>query len=140
MKAISPPFLCPSGAVRSAVVAGELCILVLLAGCGENFTKEGNSLGLAINGQLVAQKLCVDASECQKKFEMYGGHGNQVNFSVYAVRDPKLVQAVTGFVASEGIRITKGVPISIAFYADDHKNHVNVFNFSKPIIQLEVLK
>jgi hypothetical protein len=72
--------------------------------------------------------------------EMYGGHGNQVNFSVYVVKNPKLIHAVTGFVASEGMQITKGVPIAISFYSDAHDNHVNVFNFSKPIIKLEMLK
>lgn len=123
---------------RLAFTAG-LCLAIFLGGCGEKFTEEGNALGVAINEHLIAQKLCTDASDCQKKVEMYGGHGNQVNFSAYAVKDPKLVSAVMGFVASEGMRVTKGVPISIAFYADAHANHVNTFNFSKPIIKL-VLK
>lgn len=117
-----------------------LCLMVFMTGCGEKFTSEGNALGVAINEHLIAQKLCIDTSDCQKKVEMYGGHGNQVNLSAYAVKDPKLVSAVMGFAASEGMRITNGVPISISFYAEAHGNHVNTFNFSKPTIKLEVLK
>lgn len=129
-----------SSSKRLLGLAIGLCVALIQAGCGEKFTKEGNALGVAINEHLVAQKLCADAADCQKKVEMYGGHGNQVNFSAYAVKDPKLVGAVMGFVASDGLRITRGIPISISFYADAHANHVNTFNFSKPIIKLEVLK
>lgn len=140
MKAITHHISLLSRGQRRLALPIGLCLTIFLVGCGEKFTQEGNALGLAINEHLIAQKLCTDASDCQKKVEMYGGHGNQVNFSAYAVKDPKLVGAVMGFVASEGMRITKGVPISIAFYADAHANHVNTFNFSKPIIKLEVLK
>ena len=128
------------GFKRLSGLAIGLCMATFLAGCGEKFTKEGNALGVAINEHLIAQKLCLDTSDCQKQLEMYGGHGNRVNFSAYAVKNLKLVHAVTGFVASDGVRITKGVPISIAFYADAHENHVNTLNFSKPIIKLEVNK
>ena len=129
-----------SSTKRLLGLAIGLCVALIQAGCGEKFTQEGNALGVAINEHLIAQKLCLDISDCQKKLEMYGGHGNQVNFSVYAVKNPKLIHAVAGFVASEGIQITKGVPISIAFYAEAHENHVGIFNFTRPIIKLEVLK
>jgi hypothetical protein len=71
---------------------------------------------------------------------MFGGHGNRDNFSANAFKDPKLVNSVIGFVVSVGLRITKGVPISIAFYADARESHVNIFNFSEQIIKLEVIK
>ena len=129
-----------SSTKRLLGLAIGLCVALIQAGCGEKFTQEGNALGVAINEHLIAQKLCLDTSDCQKQLEMYGGHGNRVNFSAYAVKNLKLVHAVTGFVASDGVRITKGVPISIAFYADAHENHVNTLNFSKPIIKLEVNK
>ena len=120
-------------------INGFLCILIL-NGCGEKFTSEGNALGKAINEHLIAQTLCKDHADCKKKVEIYGGHGNQVNFSAYAVKDPRLVYAVMGFVASEGMRITKGVPISVSFYPEPHEHYVNTINFSKPTINLEIMK
>lgn len=120
-------------------ISGFFCILIL-NGCGEKFTAEGNALGKAINEHLIAQTLCKDYADCKKKVEIYGGHGSQVNFSAYAVKDPKLVYAVLGFVASEGMRITKGVPISVSFYPEPHEQYVNTINFSKPTINLEVMK
>lgn len=123
----------------SKAIGSLLCILVL-NGCGEKFTDEGNALGKAINEHLIAQMLCKDYADCKNKVEIYGGHGNQVNFTAYAVKDTRLVYALIGFVASEGMRITKGVPISVSFYPEPHEHYVNTINFSKPTINLEVMK
>ena len=120
-------------------IGSLLCILVL-NGCGEKFTDEGNALGKAINEHLIAQMLCKDYADCKNKVEIYGGHGNQVNFTAYAVKDPRLVYALIGFVASEGMRITKGVPISLSFYPKPRASYREIFDFSEPNFKLEVKK
>ena len=52
---------------------------------GEKYSKQGAKLGQAISKNLVGEKICKeDSSDCARKLSMYGGHGDRVNFSIYA--------------------------------------------------------
>lgn len=113
------------------------CILTL-GGCGERFTSEGNTLSKAIIDHLVAKNLCASESACHT-LQMYGGHGDQVRFSFYAINDPLVTYAITGFVASEGLKLTHNIPITLSFFPNPHDHYMG-FDFSNPTMKLEVKK
>lgn len=101
------------------------------------YTIEGNELSSEINKELIAKGLCKLPKECQSVLEMYGGHGNQVNFSIYAPNKLAL-KTVFQFLIERGIDITHGIPISVKVYPKSRDEYGN-FNFnSKPSITLEI--
>jgi hypothetical protein len=70
---------------------------------------------------------------------MYGGHGNQVNFSIYKP-DRKILAATFEFLIAHGLEITSGVPIAIRVYPKSREEYGNIVFSPKPTIQLEIKK
>lgn len=77
--------------------------------------------------------------DCSKKIRLYGGHGNQVNYSIYAP-DKKALAATIAFVVENGMEITGGVPISVSVYPRSRESYGNMFFSPNPTISLEISK
>lgn len=98
---------------------------------GEKYAEQGNRLGRAIEQHLIDKKICSnDAQRCVKKLTMYGGHGNRINFSIYAP-DRQALAAMFSFLVQHGMEVTGGIPISITVYPKTRAAYGNIF-FSPP--------
>ncbi len=104
---------------------------------GEKYREQGNALSKAIYQELIKTGLCKDNNNVIGKLPMYGGHGNQVNFSIYKP-DRKILAATFEFLIAHGIEITGGVPIAIRIYPKSREEYGNIVISPKPAIQLEI--
>lgn len=119
-------------------------ILSFPSSAGERFTEAGNALGIAINQELIKQGYCGHTVDCHRLIEIYGGHGNQVNFTAYGIGDKNrdALSVIVGLIARQGIRITGGIPIRFQAYYMSHDDYVNrgVFRSRDVVLTLEVTK
>jgi hypothetical protein len=104
---------------------------------GEKYSKQGDALSKAMDRELINRGLCKDFNDINNKLPMFGGHGNQVNFSIYKP-DRKILAATFEFLIAHGIEITGGVPIAIRVYPKSREEYGNIVFSPKPTIQLEI--
>jgi hypothetical protein len=104
---------------------------------GEQYREQGNALSKAIFQELIKTGLCKDTNDVIGKLPMYGGHGNQINFSIYKP-DRKILAATIEFLIAHGFEITGGVPIAIRVYPKSREEYGNFLISPKPTIQLEI--
>ncbi|TAN35473.1 MAG: hypothetical protein EPN23_11095 [Verrucomicrobia bacterium] len=105
---------------------------------GERYTKEGNALSVRINNELASQGFCHSPKECDDIFEMYGGHGDRVHFSIYAPNTLALAM-IFKLLVEKGTEITNGVAISVTVYPRPRDEYGNTAFYShKPSIILEI--
>jgi hypothetical protein len=110
------------------------------SGAGNRFAAEGARLSAAIERNLIEKNICrADATDCSKQIRLYGGHGNKVNYSIYAP-DKKALAATIAFVVENGMEITGGVPISVSVYPRSRESYGNMFFSPHPTISLEISK
>jgi hypothetical protein len=113
---------------------------LLLSGCGEKYSNEGHLLFQEIHKNLISQGICLSEKNCYEKFEIKGGHGNQVNFSIYNPHSRKGLAIMIKFIVESGLKITKGIPISIYVYPKSRKEYGNFLIGPKPMIEMEISK
>ncbi len=131
--------------ITSKILCGSLFLAItflLMEGkpamaMGEKYIEQGNLLSKALDKELINRGICKDVTDCQNKVPMYGGHGNQVNFTVYKP-DQKALAATFDFLIMHGIEITKGVAISIRVYPKSREEYGNVIWPLNPTISLEI--
>lgn len=104
---------------------------------GEKYSEQGQALSKAIDRELINSGLCKDYNDVKNKLLMYGGHGNQVNFSIYKP-DRKILAATFEFLIAHGLEITGGVPIAIRVYPKSREEYGNIVFSPNPTIQLEI--
>jgi hypothetical protein len=104
---------------------------------GEKYSEQGHTLSKAIYQELIRTGLCKDSDEVIARLPMYGGHGNQVNFSIYKP-DRKILAATVEFLIAHGFEITGGIPIAIRVYPKSREEYGNIVISPKPTIQLEI--
>lgn len=111
---------------------------------GEQFAEPGNALGVEIIRELVRRGFCTDAAKCHRLIEIYGGHGNRVNFSVYGIneRNRDALNIVVELMVRRGIVITRGVPIKLWVYVISHDDYVKlgIFQSIDAVLILEINK
>lgn len=108
---------------------------------GEKYSQRGQALYKSIIETLINKGICVDNDDCTKKVSIYGEDGNQVNVNMYSATDSMIVGAILGHVASDGLRITEGVPITVRVFREPKEKHLGfkaAFGLNKPAIILEV--
>jgi glutamate-1-semialdehyde aminotransferase len=110
-----------------------------ITGCGERYTKEGGELSAEINKELIAQGFCSSPKECNQILRTYVGHGNHVNYSIYAPQNKSALAAVFKLLIERGMKITHGVPISVIVYPNTREEYGNTLFYSpEPSIILEI--
>ena len=98
---------------------------------GEKYADQGARLGRAIDKHLIDQKICMSGGQdCNRKLPMYGGHGNKINFSIYAP-DKQALAAMVAYLIEHGMEVTGGVPISITVYPKTREAYASLL-FSSP--------
>lgn len=112
--------------------------IISISGCGEKYSVQGHLLFQEIHKHLINSGICISKKECYKKFEIYGGHGNRVNFSVYNQKDNKELTQLIGFIVERGYKITGGVPISVSVYPKIRADYGNILISPKPMMTLEI--
>lgn len=105
---------------------------------GEMYTKEGEILSIEINKELIAQGFCKNGRECNEVLEMYGGHGNHVNFTIFAPKNKPALAAVFKLIVERGIQITNGVSITVVVYPKSRNEYGYMILKPKSIIRLEI--
>jgi hypothetical protein len=106
---------------------------------GEKYSEQGNALSTAMDRELIGRGLCKSINEVNNRLPMYGGHANQVNFSVYKP-DRKILAATFEFLIMHGLEITGGVPIALRVYPKSREEYGNIIFSPNPIILLEIKK
>lgn len=109
-----------------------------LSGCGEKYSEPGHLLFQEIHKHLINSGICISKKECYKKFEIYGGHGNRVNFSVYNQKDNNELAKLIGFIIKQGFKITGGVPISVFVYQNERADYGSFLISPKPMMTLRI--
>jgi hypothetical protein len=122
------------GAALLAVI-----IVSILVGCGEKYSEQGHILSREIHNNLISRGICT-SKDCNAEYEVYGGHGNQINYSIYNPKDRKVLAALIEFVVENGLQISGGVPISISVYPKSRSEYGNMLFNPKPIVKVEVAK
>lgn len=112
-------------------------MILLFVGCGEKYSEQGHLLSKKINESMIAAGICSTFNECKTQLEIYGGHGNQVNYTIYNP-DRKALAVLIEYVIENGIQITGGVPISISVYPKPREDYGNFFFQPNAMIKVEV--
>lgn len=112
---------------------------------GERYTDQGGRLSVATTDILIAKGFCKTPRECENFLPGYGSHGDRVRISFYEVgkNNSQAFNAVIELIIQDVIRITDGVPITIAGYRETYEEYRKSGLFSKgvkPFLILEVNK
>lgn len=108
-------------------VRHTLCVMVILlftffgmtgaSMAGSGFTEQGNALYKALSEYLIAQDICKDYKTCHDAHQIYREDGGgRIYFNMYGQRDKTLTSMVAGFLVTNGLRITGGMPITLSVF------------------------
>lgn len=127
---------------RLLVVACLASAWSCISSAGERFTEAGNALGRAIDEELIRRRFCNDAAGCQRVLEIYGGHGDQVNFTAYGINDRNrdALAIVVEVITRRGLSITGGIPIKFQGRRMTHDEYIGsgIFRARDVVLTLEV--
>ncbi len=124
--------------VTHSIILAAL-LIIFITGCVEKYNKQGHALSKELNNHLMKQGFCT-SKNCKRDFEIFGGHGNRVNFSIYNPKDKKVLASIIEYVVEHGLQVTGGVPISIYVYPKSRKEYGNFLFRPETILKLEVTK
>ncbi len=99
---------------------------------GERYEKEGHALGAKIYEVLIQKKFCLTLNDCQKKEVLYGESGDRVYLNLYGIQDREIISDVLQMVLSEGIKTTKGAPITISVYQKQKNQYLGLKSALSP--------
>jgi hypothetical protein len=110
---------------------------------GEKYSNQGHAVYAELTKHLIAKSICKDFTDCSNKLQIYGEHGNQINFNMYGQATKTYANAVIEYLTNNGVSTSGGVPIRLEVYELPKKSHMgfnSIFNPAKPIITLELSK
>ncbi len=83
-------------------------------------------LGAEMQSHLISTGLCTKKEQCNQIATIYRRDGKYIEMNLYAASD-EVIQEIFGFVAANGLRITKGKPIILNAFPKPKENYVNSF-------------
>lgn len=120
------------------VAWGAVNFLDLLGGYSDGkYSEQASRLSKSIDMDLISRGFCSTVNECDTQLEVYGGHGNRINYTIYGPKSRKILAAFIGFVVENGVEITGGVPISISVYPKTREEYGNPIVRGETIIKVE---
>lgn len=132
-------FLCVCVVCIVFMAWGAMKLLDLLGGYSDGkYSKQGNQLLKSIDMDLISRGFCSTVNECKTQLEVYGEHGNRINYSIYGPKNRNVLAAFIGFVVENGTEITGGVPISISVYPKSSEQYGNPLVRGETMIKVEV--
>jgi hypothetical protein len=117
------------------------CVPLICWG-GSGYSEEGNRLSTELRKHLIQSDLCANNENCKEIAPIYRRDGRAIELNLYSATDPKVVQAIFGFVAANGLRITNGKPVILNSFPKAKKDYVNsisgLFANRKPVVSLRL--
>ncbi|EJN07167.1 hypothetical protein [Herbaspirillum sp. YR522] len=126
-------------------------VLCGLAGCGEAYRPHGRAISRSAIESIVDRGYCRDMDDFRTKMHIFGGHGRQANFTIYAPQERRVLAAYIAYIAVHGLAITKripmsdgkppagGVPISVKVYPRQRRDYGSLPSPGHtPIIKMKV--
>ncbi len=125
-----------------AILFASLFLLVQFI-FGSRFSEQENSLYENLMKELVAQEVCTDSSTCAEKIHLYRKSGSRIYFNMYSQTDMPLVATISKFLVKEGIKLSKGMPITLKVYATPKIGYLDIkyyFGHEVPLLTLDIEK
>lgn len=130
-------FLVVVAGLLTVEVAGILMMGIM--GPGERYTREGNALSKKVFQTLIQEGFCTDLQDCNKKEPLFGEDGDRVHLNIYGITDHRILSGIFTMVASEGMKTTNGVPITLTAFQKPKKEYMGFNSFFKEsMIKLEI--
>lgn len=82
--------------------------------------------GAEMQNHLISAGLCMNKKHCSQVASIYRRDGKYIEMNLYAASD-EVIQELFGFVAANGLRITKGKPIILNAFPKPKETYVNSF-------------
>lgn len=92
---------------------------------------------------LIKDGICQDRILCRKNLQMRTEGYKRIYLNIYNQADVEIISYTTAFFIKEGLKITKGAPITLSIYpksADDYMGFKYSFNNNDYLINLELNK
>lgn len=124
--------------IKIVAVLGYCSIILLLGGCGDKYSEQGNQLSSSIKSELINLGFCSTPMDCIDKLDIYGGHDTQVNFEIYNAENREMIAAFINYSVLNGLEITNGIPITIKVYPKHRYEYGNNIFKDKPIIYVKI--
>jgi hypothetical protein len=85
---------------------------------GSSYSEQGNDLTRALKENLIKQGFCsLDTRLPTCSLQMYRADGKRIHLNMYGQTDTILASKVAAFLVENGIKITKGMPITLKVFS-----------------------
>jgi hypothetical protein len=112
--------------LKTTVSPTKMLVLAFFASCifiatqlikADHFSAQENVLYKTLIEELVNQKICTNSLNCATEINLYRSSGNRIYFNLYSQTDMAIAASVGKFLVKNGIKLSKGMPITLKVYA-----------------------
>ena len=107
------------------------------------YSQEGDQLLNELVENLIKENVCKNISQCNEMLWMWRRDGKKIELSMYEQTDSFLSSHVTSFFIQHGIKITKGMPITLIIYSEPKTEYLDLKHFfinNGHLIKLDIKK
>ena len=110
---------------------------------GGGFTEQGDALSEALYDELIKTRACSDDLMCTRSLQIYRADGKRIHLNMYGQKDTVLASIVVSFFIEKGLKITRGMPISLKVFSGPKSQYLglkSIFGKNEEILKLELNK
>jgi hypothetical protein len=94
------------------------------------YSDQGDALSQALYEDLVKKRVCSNMPACSQMLQMYGSDGKRILLNMYAQKDTVLVSKVVAFLVEKGLKISRGMPITLKVFSAPKSKYLGLKSIS----------